>query len=366
MKKVFHQDELSPSAVILLNSPDNGQWDFEQYMAHYKKRSQQDGTLFICADGSYRVLLDYYRKTYHPAGEVLPILCDVIIGDMDSETSLEKELKEFCTTVDTCPTVEDVKEEWLSDILATSQGVRSVLPLRIPVECQMTTDFQKCVKLFLLLQAKAEKEGQNVPSQSIQSTELVVQQQSRYKSECDALSGAEGHDSPTALDLKRMNDLMERSVALTAVQLPSVLVFGALGGRLDHEIAAFCCASQYSQEVNLVLLNQMNVVVACWPDGVTEWITTMDSRETESKQYCGIVPFGVVQSLETAGLLYNIVYGHPDRYDGVTQTSTLDFSFKGMVSTCNEAIAKVVTIDLTPVEGRSNPPTLLMCSRRDA
>lgn len=200
--------------------------------------------------------------------------------------------------------------------------------------------------------------------------------------------------------------------------LPNVAVFGAIGGRFDHEMGAMSCVLEYAQRYHVMLTNPHNVITACWPDGLTQWIPynqphpthpgdnhpgdnhpVTSSSEKEGKRHegtwhgeksggCGVIPMGTVREMETNGFLYNIVNGRPSRYDGVTQTSGYRFAFGGLLSACNTVNAPIVTVDLRrtepplePLPGKPllhpsheaphshpddtyNPPTLLTCSRQ--
>lgn len=196
--------------------------------------------------------------------------------------------------------------------------------------------------------------------------------------------------------------------------LPNVAVFGALGGRMDHELASISSLLAYATELHLMLVNTDNVLFACWPDGITTWLpmaapapstptpsevkgeeeeeavavgvvgvggSTGERRERGEGATCGLIPFGPVVEMETAGLLYDMVKGRSascaafaegkrPRYDGVTQTERLSFAFGQILSTSNTVDAPVITVDMRPLSATAatqregcNPPTVLTCNR---
>lgn len=150
---------------------------------------------------------------------------------------------------------------------------------------------------------------------------------------------------------------------LRTVALPNVIALGALGGRIDHEMSVMSCVLQNAQHFHLVVLDEANMLFACWPDGVTQWLLPWPTTTASSSSpppsvpalTCGVIPFGTVVELETTGLTWNIVCGRPHRYDGVTGTATLRFAFDAMLSTSNIVASSLVTIDLRPLSHVATP-----------
>ena len=81
-----------------------------------------------------------------------------------------------------------------------------------------------------------------------------------------------------------------------------ILVAGALGGRLDHEMANMNVAMQWCDRCSLVLLGTYSMVFVL-PAGKHEIIS--DPRLEEST--CGLIPLGsMCRSVSTTGLEYNL------------------------------------------------------------
>ncbi|CCW61826.1 unnamed protein product [Phytomonas sp. EM1] len=209
------------------------------------------------------------------------------------------------------------------------------------------------------------------------------------------------------------------TLSLHTCILPSVAILGSLGGRLDQEIASVSSLFNFESEFHMILTNKWNVMFPCATNGVTLWLHPSpdadkpggvegfqqpvlgDPNDITSKtndkggcgqnvpsstgkraqqldregDLCGIVPFGFVQQMETTGFLYNIVKGRSGppwgHYDGVTQTEQFVFSFSGIVSTSNTAVAPMMLVDMRILShtdddknaSYDNPPTLLTTNR---
>lgn len=281
-------------------------------------------------------------------------------------------------------------------------------PVVLPITCQMTTDFHKGVALLERLRRLEQgnvddltEEEQAAYYQAHQAEgetrELMTACDAQLERACEeAANQASGDADETARCRVLITDVSpsESTAAASAVQtrvLPNVAVFGALGGRVDHEIGAMVTLIRFAGLFNLLVVNNHNVLFACWPDGVTQVLMppTWTQQTTLSKDpavsstapvkaepyMCGIVPFGVLREMETTGCLWNVVKGRANRYNGFAQTEGYRFAFDGLVSVCNVVTSRLVTVDMRPttcITSRPpwdtaapsvNPPTVFMLGR---
>ncbi|EPY22869.1 hypothetical protein STCU_08087 [Strigomonas culicis] len=404
------------AAVVLLNSPTNGEWEYREYLRLFLSRrllpvggAPAAATFFLCADGAYERLYHFYadhgvaallgdgpseRGEQH-AAQVAALLdtcglCDVVIGDMDSShvgdgSRADRHLR----TTELYPAVSAIPAEELDRILARVAQATAAppaetparRPCRIPVSCQMTTDFEKCILLLQRLRARLPAGGPQAadgaaPAPWVAFCEVAVRKE---QDACAALSAAGAANDAARLEAARCHTLLRAAAGGSAaplyagtreeaaahgcsagsptapdcggrvctVLLPHVAVLGAFGGRLDHELGNLCCVLKFATAFHLMLTNATNVAFACWPDGITQWVTPRAWAAVPAERtHCGVITMGAVQQIETTGLLYNMVKGRPHRYDGVTQTEGLQFGFDALISACNQYPGEVVTIDL--------------------
>lgn len=518
---------------------------------HEQQRRHRPRCYFVCGDGAYNQLRRYLptaaaataAAAAAAAASASP-LCDVVLGDMDSlsghlllsyasrpdyATSDERRaaLAAEGTTTTTAgkqyqlqqesaavehlsfngvlhDTVDAIPDDILQAIhdgctttmTSSSDGVKAPL---LPIACQMSTDFDKCVQLLARLRGRFPADFVEHHVASEQPSLLLVtgvgvggagategtgtsrcspcQQQSQtallppFVAAAEAVSATriEGllvvsgaaagvninssrSSSPTsttaavhivtaeeALDSARELSLLQETslccgngslkvnpttnttrilnesvnassdstFLLHTHVLPSVLVLGALGGRFDHEMAAVNTVAAHATAFHLMLVDAHNILFACWPGGVTTWLPMCAKRqhdgvEGEEGPICGLIPYGPVQQLETAGLAYDMVkgrrnyaeccggvgdstattasasaahgYAGPTRYDGITQTEQYAFGFGSLISTSNAVEQPVVTVDLRLLSHAAStatattavgagPPTVITCNR---
>ncbi|GET86976.1 hypothetical protein, conserved [Leishmania tarentolae] len=396
------------------------------------------GPYFICADGAYAALKRYCAKhtigiagsrsggsTAEQSAFTASRLCDALIGDLDSlpathatllaesgdaETVLAASIDAepphhhdgqgnkdgnqrllFHEKVDAIPVRLLEKVRRRRDAHRHCEGSAPLTtPIEpfvlLPVACQMSTDFMKCVALLQRLWAldagipgalcrvdSLQGSDQEAPlvAQSSDVTSLAADCVARIP---EALFTAEvqaGEDRQEADRCRRLLESVAPSAPLTTEPpahlletrvLPNIAVFGALGGRMDHELGVLCCLLQYARVFHMMVVNKHNVLFACWPDGVTQLVLPPSwspadpaSGNTAAPYMCGVIPFGALREMETAGLLWNIVKGRPEVYDGYTQTSRYRFAFDGIVSACNTVTSPVVTIDVRPLHCAQGP-----------
>lgn len=397
------------------------------------------GPYFICADGAYAALKRYCAEHYisiagSGSGSSTAVqsaftashLCDALIGDLDSLSATHAMLLAdagdaeivlaaaadaepphrrdggqgnnggdkrllFHDTVDSIPVglLEKIRRrrDASRHLEASASSTTPVEPfVLLPVACQMSTDFTKCVALLHRLWAldagmpdplngvdSLHGFNQEVPlaAQSPDVTSLASDCVARLP---EALSTAEMQAEGDRQEADRCRRLLESvtpSAPLTTEQpaqlletrvLPNIAVFGALGGRIDHEFGVVCCLLCYARVFHIMVMNKYNVLFACWPDGVTQFVLPPSwspsgsaPRETAAPYMCGIIPFGVVREMETTGLLWNVVKGRPEVYDGYTQTNGYRLAFDGLVSACNTVTSPIVTIDVRPLRCALGP-----------
>ncbi|KAG5509604.1 hypothetical protein JKF63_06309 [Porcisia hertigi] len=390
---------------------------------------------FICADGAYAALARYLAKRCpgvvgsgsdgKNAVQSAPMalrLFDALIGDMDSLSA--RQLMRFAPTgganaastsaaggelpnergdvqgncgsderslfydrVDTIPAelVEAIRRRRDAYTCGESSATSPVPvepPVVLPVACQMTTDFGKCVALLLRLWAldaglpdtptgvnHLQGLDQEVPlaEQSHEATALAAEYVARLPETSSTAAVQAGEDEREAGRCRRLLESVTPSAPSTTEQpprrletrvLPNVAVFGALGGRVDHEMGAICCLLRYARVFHIMVVNKYNILFACWPDGVTQVVLPRSwspPGAAVAPYMCGIVPFGSLREAETAGFLWNMVKGRPEVYDGYTQTNGYRLAFDGIVSVCNTVTSPVVTIDVRPLHCALEP-----------
>ncbi|KAG5510014.1 hypothetical protein GH5_07863 [Leishmania sp. Ghana 2012 LV757] len=389
---------------------------------------------FVCADGAYAALKDYCAKhcvtgTGTDSGSssgssveersafIARRLCDALIGDMDSlpasqlmravdagdaETMLAtaadgepphrhgggqgrdsgNKCPLFHDTVDLIPVklLELIRRrrDAYKRREASAASTTPIEPLVVlPVSCQMTTDFEKCVALLRRLweldvgmpdapagldSLQGFDRATPLAEQSHEAISLATEYMARLPETYSTADTQAGEDQQEADRCRRLVESLTPPASSTTEQpvhrlvthvLPNVAVFGALGGRVDHEISVICCLLRYARVFHLMVINKYNVLFSCWPDGVTQLILppswSPPGPSAAEAYMCGIVPFGPLREMETAGLLYNVLKGRPEVYDGHTQTSGYRLAFDGLVSVCNTVTSPVVTIDLRPL-----------------
>lgn len=476
------------SALILLNSPTNGDYEFGNYYCTHTQYTRHiccgsevhhkiPPCLFICADGAYKSL----QKLYSTAGskrvthntctneDYCSNLCDVVIGDMDSYDYSEQFATDVIAHSDqpidlekgtpaVYDTVESIPDEVLNHIhqRMLTRDVdprRHQRPMLLHIKCCITTDFEKCVLLVKRLQgafgesfpryistARSDASDSALPChtrehtrnshrdmESQDNTKMSALQKGDYMSDLVRLSQQmtkrqikqledrtisapiANDDERAAMEgeCKRARALLKECAQLnpptgiahsegetkrtiTTVVLPSIAVLGGHGGRLDHEIATLNCILKYAKLFHIMLFDESNVTMACWPDGITQWLssdslarlsraevdsTTPHHEEQKDQQRqtystCAVIPFGIVEEMETTGLRWNIVKGRPHKCDLITQTEGYTFAFGHLLSTSNIIDEPLVTIDLRPTSQQNvnteaengydliNPPTI--------
>ncbi|KAK7197671.1 thiamine pyrophosphokinase, vitamin B1 binding domain containing protein [Novymonas esmeraldas] len=450
--------------VILLNSPASTEDDFAAYIRLFQQyRSAAadavQGPYFICADGAYAALRRYCA-THHTTGQAdsdansaaaaaaALRLSDALIGDMDSLSAAQLTHVAAAAAAAAAATTSDVPESttdaaddhaaqpplFHADVAAIPTSLLEAIRRRrdayayahrtgaaasplvvLPVSCQMTTDFQKCVALLQRLHslehgaAEVPMQVDGLPGadevvplaqQSREAAALAAEYEARLPETSSTAAVQAGEDQQEAARCQHLLDEMSTSATNTTPStaaphlvtrvLPNVAVFGALGGRVDHEIGVMCCLLRYARVFHVMVINKYNVLFACWPDGVTQlvlppqWSPPSPAPGATAAPYmCGIIPFGVSLEMETTGFLWNVVKGRPDVYDGYTQTSGYRLAFDGLVSACNTVTSPIVTIDVRPLRlagggaatwlssldpdaPSMNPPTLFTLGRPGA
>ncbi|KAG5484082.1 hypothetical protein LSCM1_05937 [Leishmania martiniquensis] len=399
---------------------------------------------FICADGAYAALKRYCAEQYSEivascSGSnteewstfIAGRLCDALIGDMDSLSASQLMCAAgagYAERVpaaaadgellhrhggDTCgdggngyplfhDSVSSIPVRLLERIRrrrdargrpeASAVSATPVDPLVVlPVSCQMTTDFEKCVALLQRLWAlevgapdalgrfdSLQGFNKEVPlaEQSAEASLLAAECMARLPEATVTADTQAGDDHQEADRCRRLVESVTAPAPspteppmyhLVTRVLPNVAVFGALGGRMDHEIGVISCLLRHARVFHLMAINKYNVLFSCWPDGVTQFVLppswSPPGLAAAGAYMCGIVPFGFLREMETAGLLWNVVKGRPDVYDGYTQTSGYRLAFDGLVSACNTVTSPVVTIDLRPLHclQGSAAPTRCTC-----
>ncbi|KAG8339268.1 thiamine pyrophosphokinase vitamin B1 binding domain [Trypanosoma vivax] len=372
----FYDTAEQVSAVILLNSPSNSCWEYDEYLRFLiTKRYSRHSMLnpesaarcyFLCSDGAYPKLLKYVTEEKQQdllnLFTVFP-LCDVVVGDMDSYTS--SHMEDGCERPTSTPdggyaTVEAVPHEVLDTIHRRCQSAVaeflkldvgmmndappevwerlrddlkvSLSPLWVHIHCQFTTDFLKSLKLVSRLRKRYPSESAVVVPPVLCSTaglELL-------KTGGDVFSDPrnEGCDHEES----RERELCLEACQVEAVLLPTFVVIGAFGGRFDHEMGAISNMLAVAGEAHVVLVSQFDTVFACEANGWTQvvWHPQYEGR------VCGLMNYGKMVECETSGMLWNIVKGRGKP----SSTDELRFGFGAFLSVCNAVRREVVTIDV--------------------
>eukprot|EP00744_Colponema_vietnamica_P011852 GILI01016652.1.p1 GENE.GILI01016652.1~~GILI01016652.1.p1 ORF type:complete len:495 (+),score=78.66 GILI01016652.1:104-1588(+) len=124
--------------------------------------------------------------------------------------------------------------------------------LVVKVDCQMTTDFEKCCQL------------------------LEIHHIVRTQSQSQVTSDSEGGEGD--------GDILSS----IAPPLPRILVLGALGGRLDHELAVFNTLFNFVNRLDLLIYNGNNTIFAIKPNSLVSFTRdpTIDGHTV------GVIIFG--------------------------------------------------------------------------
>lgn len=145
-------------------------------------------------------------------------------------------------------------------------------PVVVKVDCQMTTDFEKCCQLLelnhLITSAAAEsaRGGDDAEEEALAVGERCP-------------SGATDTDAPI-------------STITHPLPLPQVLVLGALGGRMDHEFAVLNTLFAYATRLDLSVYNGRNTLFAV-PCGT---VLAFTRDEAVDGNTIGVVVFGTATS----------------------------------------------------------------------
>ncbi|ORC86067.1 uncharacterized protein TM35_000301070 [Trypanosoma theileri] len=373
----FYDTGEQVSGVVLLNSPSNTHWEYEEYLRllflkrfpQKWKRSQPTGQCyFVCADGAYPRLRAYVEERQQHQPHLLLFrlfpLCDAVIGDMDSYTSVHANddietpvsaptdgyatVKEIPSAVldtihERCRSVvaefltlgEDVTKASLADwekILEKRRGEPSLSPVRLHVRCQMSTDFMKALLLLGRLREQHPHDNDVALPPVLRHPEGLKLLQTGG---CiDPNAGNKGSD----IDIDRERNLCADASLVESLKLPTYLVIGALGGRFDHEMGAISVMFSLSSVAHVVLTDSNNTIFACQPNGWTQFV-----RQPEHEGVmCGLINYGTLKECETSGLLWNVVIGRGKQ----SETEDLVLGFGNLISVCNVFRHEVVTIDL--------------------
>ncbi|KAL7711281.1 hypothetical protein N2W54_002427 [Lotmaria passim] len=291
---------------------------------------------------------------------------------------------------------------------ATPAHAKTV-PVVLPIACQMSTDFHKGVALLERLRRLEQGNTESLSEEQqaayylahqepCEVAELMATCDAEWETACEESARQAGEDAQEAARCRQLINSVSPSTssAVRTQVLPNVAVFGALGGRIDHEIGAMVCVMRFARIFHLLVVNSYNVLFACWPDGVTQllmppsWTQQANLSKDPSVQLTasaapttttvepymnGVVQFGVLREMETTGCLWNVVKGRRDCYDGFTHTNECRFAFDDLISVCNSITSRLVTVDLRPLNCDTsnpawdpaapsvNPPTLFLLGR---
>jgi thiamine pyrophosphokinase len=133
-----------------------------------------------------------------------------------------------------------------------------------------------------------------------------------------------------------------------------VLAFGALGGSVTHEFAAFNTLMRHSNHPTLRLsLASDHTFATVVPRGVSQLHVSSPLRKSP---FCGIIPLGApAHDVTTTGFRWNLsepatgfVFLRDFSSARRRRTGKSTLSFDSMVSTSNEVVDETVTI-ATPV-----------------
>ncbi|KPA76403.1 hypothetical protein ABB37_07740 [Leptomonas pyrrhocoris] len=423
------------------------------------KNTAAEGTspYFICVDGAYAALKRYCATQAAPsatkegaeadaadavdssAAVMAMRLCDVLIGDMDSlspaqlrkvvaaaagtaddlrapsSTPMEGPL--FHETVATIPValLEDIRQR-RTDALrrrgspdATPTAPSVDTPVVLPIACQLSTDFHKAIALLERLR-RLEQGNTETLTEDEQAAYYDKRAEEAHAAEelmkaCDAQLEIACEESARLADgdaqeIERCRRLImdvspSTSSTVRTRVLPNVAVFGALGGRFDHEIATMVAVMRFARVFHVFVVNVYTVLFACWPDGVTQllmppsWsqegnlardLSGVEEEGTAAVEpyMSGIVPLGPLREMETTGFLWNVVKNRRGCYGGFTGVEQYRFAFDGLVSSCNKISSRLVTVDVRPTTcdtsrpswdpqaPSANPPTMLVLGRPKA
>ncbi|KAH9600059.1 thiamine pyrophosphokinase [Trypanosoma melophagium] len=382
----FYDTAEQVSGVVLLNSPSNARWEYDEYLrllivkrfSHRWERSQPTGQCyFVCADGAYPRLRAYVdgQQQQQPHLRLFRLfpLCDAVIGDMDSYTTVRDEDNvetpvsaptDGYATVEEIPSTvldaiyerarsavtefltlgEDVTRASLSDwekILGKRRGEPSLTPLRLHVRCQMSTDFMKALILIGRLREHHSHDAVVPLPPALRLPDGLKLLQTGGS--IDPNAGNKGSD----IDIHRESKMCAEASLVEALKLPTYIAIGALGGRFDHEMGSISAVLSFSRVAHVVITDSNNTIFACQPNG---WTQVVRQPKHEGVM-CGLLNYGTLRECETSGLLWNVVIGRGKR----SETEDLVLSFDKFISVCNVFRHEVVTIDLRSLcHGRQN------------
>ena len=278
-------------AVLLLNSPSIGQWEFDEWL---RLKHLPEKPIAVCADGAYTTLNTHFARQ-----QSSPVTADVgvgeewrpryVCGDFDSihlpSASIDpKDLLEFETFGDH-NTHDDIRARLGAESRRRDDNWQE--PTFVRLKDQNCTDFDKCLQLIRLLRYPPP------PSANLGS-------------DIDAFT--------------------------------SVVVIGASGGRLDHELAALNTIANFSQHgVHATLSTRTHTTFCCQPNAVTEFSHNPDFEGDT----CGLIPLCAPTenvSIQTKGLKWNFEPGW---------TRSTKIGWGAMLSTSNKVdpLGGKVTID---------------------
>ncbi|RNE99835.1 putative thiamine pyrophosphokinase [Trypanosoma conorhini] len=379
----FYDEAEQVAGVVLLNSPANGRWEYEEYLRLLRVRrfNQRKPELpvgrcyFVCADGAYPRLRTYFEEEQRRRPELWPFahvpLCDAVIGDMDSYLdSLPKcgihggtdgKGLQDSMPADGYATVDEVPasilgrirdrytstlaefhrvraamegaplEQW-DKLQAEHKDASSSLPFWIHIRCQDTNDFMKSLMLFKRLREQHMEDFVAVPPPVLRTESGMRLLETGGA--VDPTVGSEGLD----IDPQRESDLCAEACKEEAVLLPTYVCFGGLGGRFDHEMAAISVVLAFSEDAHVVLTNSGNTLFACQPDGWTQLVRHAGCEGVVS----GLINYGTMKECEVSGLQWNVVIGRGKP----SESRELVLGFGKLISACNPIRHEVVTVDL--------------------
>ncbi|RNE99039.1 thiamine diphosphokinase [Trypanosoma rangeli] len=411
----FYDEAEQVAGVVLLNSPTNDCWEYEEYLRllcvrRFIQRQPEfpvSRCYFVCADGAYPRLRAYFEEEQRRRPELQSFahvpLCDVVIGDMDSYLSSfpkcgihggtdgrgfqQSMPSDGYATVNAIPAsiFDQIRHRYTSTLAefsrvrAAMEGTSlkkwdklpaelkdgsSSLPFWIHIRCQDTTDFMKSLMFLKRLQEQHMEDARAVPPPVLRTESGL--QLLKTGGAVDPNVGSEGLD----IDPKRERDLCAEACKTEVVLLPTYVCLGALGGRFDHEMAAISAVLEFSEDAHVVLTNSGNTLFACQPDGWTQVVRHARCEGLVS----GLVNYGTMKECEVSGLQWNVVIGRGKP----SESRDLVLGFGKLISACNPIRHEVVTIDLRclmpltqpakecggGVAANHNPPTIFTIERR--
>ncbi|PWU85271.1 hypothetical protein C4B63_170g16 [Trypanosoma cruzi] len=371
------------AAVVLMNSPSNGRWEYEEYLRLLRVRrfnkQQPESSVgrcyFLCTDGAFSRLQAYIEEERKHRPELRPFshvpFCDAVIGDMDScknpphnygthgsvdgaGFSLSAPTEGYAT-VDDIPTsvLDQIHDRYTFTVAeftrmsATMEGASLEewdkldakgrdellsLPFWLYVRCQSTTDFMKALILLNRLREKHKEDIVSIPPHV-----LRTESGKRLLETGGAIipnAGSIGLD----LDPERERELCAEACKEEAVLLPTYVCMGALGGRFDQEMASISVMLSASTRAHVVLINSNNTIFACQFNGWTQFVRNARCEGVT----CGLINYGTMKECETSGLQWNIAVGRGKP----SESKDLVLGFGKLISACNSIRREVVTIDL--------------------